>query len=331
MPAEAATATAETTSNLKQPPADPGKAASGKADADAGGSKEADKTPPASLAAGADKDEDVIQSQANWPEDWRERLAGKDEASLKALKRYQSPEGIWGKVRNLEKAVSNATPKKPDEDATPEEVAAWRTKVGLAESPEKLLASVKLPDGRTIGDDDKPLAASFAKAVWGDSTPEQFSRALSWYYDHQEEAVAQRIEQDEAYQVESRKALKEEWGPGEFKRNVNHLGTLFTDAPDGLFDYMMTARGNDGRLLGDNPNLIKFLVGKAFEISPQATITAGGQGGTSSVDDRLKEIRSWRDSPDYKLNQQYWDPKVQKEERDLIELQLKQKNRRQAA
>jgi hypothetical protein len=220
-------------------------------------------------------------------------------------------------------------PRKPDADATPEEVAEWRGKVGLAESPEKLMEAVKLPDGRMIGDDDKPIVESFVKAMWEDSSPQQVSKALGWYYEQLEDQMAARLEADETFQVESRKALKEEWGPGEFKRNINQIGTLFTDAPEGLFDRIMTARDAEGRVLGDNPEFIKFLTARAFELNPQATII-GGQGG-GSVADRLSQIRAMQTSSDHKVRDQYWSPAIQAEELQLIAAEQKMQSRTQRA
>lgn len=321
MPEDVTAASADVKPVVKEPPADTGKAPDGQKSAEGAKPNGEAKQPPKTVVEGAD-DPDVKVPQ-NWPDNWRELMAGDDKEALKQLARYQAPPGLWKKVRNLEKVVSSSAPKKPGDDATPEEITEWRGKVGLAETPEKLLEAVKLPDGRVIGDDDKPIVDSFVKTVWQDSTPAQVSKALGWYYDHLEERKAAELEADEAYHVENRKALKEEWGPGEYKRNIEgHLKGFFADAPDGLWDRVFSARDAVGRKLGDNPDLVKFLVAKAAELNPQATITSGGEGG-GSIASRRAEIRKMMlDNPS-----EYYKPEIQREELALIDAELKQKGR----
>lgn len=285
--------------------------------------KPAEDAKPALLAEGADDPE--VKVPQNYPDNWRELMAGNDKESLKQLARYQSPEGVWKKIKNLEKTLNDKTiPRKPADDAEPEVMAEYRKTVGLAESPEKLIESIKLADGRTIGENDKPLVEDFVKTVWQDMPPSQTNKVLDWYYAKQEQIAAQQFEADENFMVESRRSLKEEWGP-EFQRNTKQIGTLFKDAPEGVQEMILAARDPQGRVLGNNPEVVKFLSALAFELNPHPTMMHG-EGGGGSAADRLSEIRvMMTKDPD-----QYWSPKIQAEELSLIAAQRKQESRRAA-
>lgn len=282
-----------------------------------------EKSNVTTLAEGADDPE--VKVPQNYPDNWRELMAGNDKESLKQLARYQSPEGVWKKIKNLEKTLNDKMlPRKPPADAEPEVVAEYRKAVGLAESPEKLAESIKLSDGRTIGENDKLLVEDFVKTTWEDMSPAQASKVVDWYYKHQEDAVARQIEADENYLVESRRSLKEEWGP-EYQRNTKHIGTLFKDAPEGVQGMILAARDPKGMVLGNNPEVVKFLSALAHELNPNMTTMAGAGGGGSAAD-RLGEIQAMRETnPD-----KYWSQEIQAEELRLIEINTKQQSRKAA-
>src|ERR1044072_1974834 len=61
----------------------------------------------AALAEGADEP----AAPVDWPEDWRERLAGRDEAAPRELKRFGSPGGVWKKLLNQEKVIRSGAHK----------------------------------------------------------------------------------------------------------------------------------------------------------------------------------------------------------------------------
>ena len=213
---------------------------------------------------------------------------------------------------------------------TDEEKAAWRTEMGLPLKPEAMVEALKLPDGRILGEDDKPVAEAFAKQLFAaGGNQDTFNATLAWYYDQLEEAQASQSETDEGYQQESRVALKEEFGT-DFRRNINVVKTLFNDVPGaleegGLFHRIMSSRDAEGHVLGDNPDMIKFLVNLAYEVNPVARVTPAGQGsGGIDVGKRLTELVGMMGDPasDYWKRGPVGDA-IQKEYRDLVEVQNK--------
>ncbi|HET7409683.1 MAG TPA: hypothetical protein VFJ13_05740, partial [Paracoccaceae bacterium] len=221
------------------PPAKGGEAAPPKDDGKAG----------TILTDGGDADEGKAAAPADWPEDWRQRLAGDDKKALKRLERLGSPKDVMTAYRALERKVSSGELKTGlKEDATPEEVASWRRENGIPEKPEDY--DTTLPDGLVIGEDDKPLVGEFLTAMHAKNAhPETVKAALAAYYRIAETQQAAQIEADRGFRREAEDALRAEWGP-EYRPNVNAMGNFLDGAPAGLKERLLGARLADGKLLG---------------------------------------------------------------------------------
>lgn len=260
---------------------------------DAGGAA-AKSTAQDTLASGAAGDGEVT-TPADWPSDWRERIAGSNKDYLKELSRYDSPPGVWKKVKNLEKALSQRAVDKPrptDEEA--EELKAWRAEKGIPEAPEGYIEKLELANGKVLGELDKPVAEQFAKFAFENDIPKGITdKVINYQLEYVEGLQAQQAEQDETFRDESLTALKEEYG-ADYKRNINAISTLFTDAPEGLVDRIILGRTADGRKFGDDPEVVKWLVGIAKAANPAATLVPqGGGDSTKGLEQQIAEIESY--------------------------------------
>lgn len=302
--------------------------------ADPAAATSVEKTAATTAAAEKSAATETAAEQAAWTDKWREAIAGEDEAALKALRRFRDPTGLWNKIVNQEKVIRERTTKaqKPAEGATPEELAAWRAEVGLPAEAKGFIEALKLPDGRVLGDDDKPVAEAFAKAVLSaDPSPTGVYNAMvGEYFNQLEEARSAQIEADVESKVECLVALRKEFGSQkELDRAFKHIElAIFDDAPEGLAARLLQgARYADGRLLGNDPEFMSLLAGMARKAVPIDEVMPAGTAQVGAPS-RLAEIRKMRDSGDSK----YWnDPAVQREEMQLIDLELKNKSRGQKA
>lgn len=256
-----------------------------------------------------------------WPGDWRQKIAGEDQDLLKRLDRFSDPKAMWESYRALERKFSErqqgTVAKRPGPDATAEEMAEYRKSMGVPEKPEGYLENLKLPDGRILGDDDKPIATDFAAAMHeANAPPEIVNKALGWYYDYMEAQQAQQFEADEAFKYEATAALKEQWGV-EYKRNVGAIGMLFEAAPQGVKERLLTGRTADGNLIGNDPAVIQWLAQVAREMNPAAAVLPAANATPQGVESRISEIETIMRGPD---PQRYWkDERMQAEYRTLLE------------
>lgn len=250
-----------------------------------------------------------VQEKPYWPDDWREKAAqhysaGDEKAYKRELKRLQGvtdPAGMYGMYRELEsKFTSGGLIKKPGKDAKPEEVSEFHKAIGVPEKVEDYFKDLKLDNGAVLGDADKPLASAFAEAMHKAGTPAPaVQAALNWYFANQENQAAALDEFDDSFRKESEQQLKEEYGPA-LKRMTNSVAGLFAAAPGGtdlknegsLYARLMGGRTADGKLIGNDPDIVRWMVGLVREVNPAATVVEDGAGGGKSIDTEISEIET---------------------------------------
>jgi hypothetical protein len=289
----------------------------------------ADKT----VASGVEQKE----APAYWPKDWREKIAEHTSAGDRAvyerelarLQRMDSPYSVYGSFRNIENtwATKNFI-KLPGKEPKPEDVADFHKAIGVPEKPEDYFKDIKLENGAVIGEADRPIADAFAAAVHKvGAPPAVVNAAMNWYFQNQEKAAADLDERDDAFKRESNVTLKDEFGPA-FKRKTNAIGALFAKAPGGsdvkndkaLIARLMGGRTADGRLIGDDPDFVRFMVSLADEINPAASIVEDASAGGKGLDGEIADIEKYM-----KTNriEYFKDEKKQARYRQLLETRTK--------
>jgi hypothetical protein len=258
------------------------------------------KTDPAKAIAKTvldDPGDKVVAAPADWPEDWRTKLADGDEKAMKQLERYQSPKDVAKALREAQTKISKGTQAFAlPADATEEQVTAWRKENGIPEKPEGYLE--KLPSGLVVGEDDKPLVDTFLTDMHkANVKPEVVGAALDWYYRTQEESAAEQSREDVEFKKASEDALRSDWGP-EYRANINAISAFLDAAPSegdvSLKALLMGARLADGTPLGSNPMALRWLAGMANEANPAGFVSpATGATQIKSVTDEIGEIETF--------------------------------------
>jgi hypothetical protein len=285
------------------------------ADTKSGTGGAAGKSETKTIASGADAEEDDAAREAKaaadhkpaWPDDWREKLAQHMSAGDKAvykkelarLQRIADPAGVYGMYRELEgKFTSGGLIKVPGKDAKPEDVAAFHKALGVPEKPEDYFKDIKLDNGAVIGELDKPLVQSIAGELHKvGATPAVLSTMLNWYYKQQEDQAARLDEMDDTFRRETERALKDDLGPA-FKRQTNAIASLFATAPggtdvnneSGLFSRLMAGRMADGKIIGNDPDMVRFLISLVSEVNPAATVVEDGNQTGQSIETEIAAI-----------------------------------------
>ena len=254
-------------------------------------------------------------------------MAGEDKDYRKQLDRFDSPEAVARAYREAQKKISQgikAPSLKPD--ATPEEIAAYREAAGIP--AEASAYSLDVPNGTVFGEADKPFLDLFLGHVHGKNWSQtQVTDALEWYGQHQDNLAAQQQEKDDQFKAQAEDSLRQEWGP-EYRKNLNALQNLLAGAPDGLADKLLTGRTADGRLIGDDPTMLRFLTSLARDINPVATLMPAGQDNMKGVAGELAEMDAWMRSSDSDTRAKYWgNPKAQERYRELLTAQEKMNRR----
>lgn len=260
--------------------------------------------------------------------DWatlRADYAKGDEKVLKRLERYSSQEAVLDALIAAQNKIASGTLKQAlPKDATPEQLADWRTENGIPESPEKY--EVELEGGRTLGEADKPIVDDFLKQAHAQNmTPEQVSKTVSWYMAEQERQVEARHQMDAEHRAKAEETLRQEWG-SEFKLNNNMINGLLDMAPEGVKDQLLGARLADGTPLGNDPATLRFLANLAREVNPVATVVPGSGGNAmQAIESEMGDLEKMMGD----RKSEYWKgPKsatLQARYRDLVSVKQKAK------
>jgi hypothetical protein len=239
----------------------------------------------AELADGTD-DVDVDTPAPIWPEDWRSKMAGNDEAFLKTLNRYASPENFAKAYFELRRKFTSGEAKRAlSEDATPEQVAEWRKENGIPENAE----GYKIPEFKAVewSDEDREMIGGFVGKLHAVNAPQPIvDAALGWYAEHVIDQQEKIYQQDIGQQNELSDNLHQEWGP-EYRSNLSlaqrAAGGIFGDA-----NLLVEARAPDGRKLGNIPEVVKALAQLGRETYGDAAFVSGD--GRSTMHARKEEI-----------------------------------------
>lgn len=252
------------------------------------GAGEAPK-PSTLLNGGSEGDDRPVAAPADWPMDWRDRLAGGDEKALKKLERYKSPRDVANALFAADQKIRSGELRKPlADEPTDEEVAEYRKANGIPDKPDSYKIE-GLPKGFEFGDEDQPMLSSFLKAAHaGHMTPRDVNRVVGWYAASLKAQQAASEEADREYARSSEDALRAEWG-GDYRRTTQALNNYIAAMPDDIGYMIAGARGPDGRKLGDHPAIIKWFADLALEANPGATFVAG-DGSAKNMATRKAEI-----------------------------------------
>ena len=225
-----------------------------------------------------------------WPDGWRSLLAGDDQKALGQLDRFADPKAVWHSYKELQTRLSSGQVKQalPD-NPSPEQLAAYRKENGIPDAPEGY--ELTLDNGLTIGERDKPIVDHILAAAYEGNVPvAAVNKLVNAYYQAQEQLAADAAEEQAVIQQESQETLRAQWG-GEYITNMQVLKNMLSGLPDSIGDELLTAKLNDGSLLGNNAKAISALVNLARELNPIPTMVPGAIGNqVQSIDTEIKTI-----------------------------------------
>lgn len=262
---------------------------------------------PGAAPKGDDKgDEDV---------DWRRQIAGDDPAMLKRLSRYNTAKDALNALSQLQERISKGELRSSlPKNATPEQVAEWRKENDIPEAPDKY--ELKLREGLTIGDEDKPIIDGFLKRMHGhDLSNKTASQFVEAYYDMQEEITRQRHEMDGQARKDAEDGLRDLWA-GDFKVNRAIFENFANMIPTDVRDALLHGRAADGTPIGSSVPIINWMTTLARELSLTGTVAGSGTDTKASqIDSRIAEIERVMHTDRGRYN---GDEKMQAEYRDLL-------------
>lgn len=281
---------------------------------------------------------------ATFPDTWRELLAGEDKNALKDLGKYTDPSAVYKSLRSLQADISAGKLKAPaaplPENATAEQKTQWRMQQGLPDKAETYVEKIALGDGVVLSDSDKPLVGNFAQMAMDKGwSQQQFNDAVGWFYQAQDAVEQQRQENDGSYRTTAQTTLMTEWGPGDYKTNMNAVGSLLASMDNDVRTTVLAARTPDGRLVGDTPEFLKWAAAHIREFNPAATLISPSEGNIpkaiQSEMANIEAVLAKANSGDREAHRQYYGadgkPGLDARWRELYAAQQQMEQRKGAA
>jgi hypothetical protein len=229
-----------------------------------------------------------------FPESWRQLIAGDNADHLKTLERFQSPKALYDSYGALRQKMAAGQLKEITpfpEKGSDEEKNNWRAANGVPLTQEEYGKALRLPQGVALGEDDKPTVESFAQAAHAAHMPPAlFNATVGWFLQEKGNRASARAEKDSTQSIETEDALRAEW-QNDYRGNINRITSFLDGAPKGVKDMVMNARYNDGTALMNHPDTLRWLVDLARQTNPAGVVLPGSGGNIGqSIADELKAI-----------------------------------------
>ena len=222
--------------------------------------------------------------------DWREHIT--DTKLRDHAGKFTSVLDLVGKHYELRQVLSTAIKPLP-ENATEEQLGAYRKATGVPETAEKY--DLPTPEGRDATEADTAFRGAVSEVFHKFNIPAGAAKGLSeWWNDFVTQGEKAQIEADKTHAAETETALKAEWPGKEFERNKAIANAAASKLFGDDIDDVRKLETKDGRFVLDNAAFIKMLAGVGREMEEGrlgSVMTDGDRDGLQSqVDDLEKQI-----------------------------------------
>jgi hypothetical protein len=229
-----------------------------------------------------------------WGDDWRAGLSRGDDARLKRLERYATPDAVADALFSAQDRIraGGRAPALAD-DATPEEIAAYRKLVGIPDKADGY--GLAFPESLKPSEADTAGLAAFQEYMHAKHIPPAAAKAAFDFYTQSSEAGrAKAAEAAQEINLQNVAELRKEYPGREFKRNMTiaeeFLGRHFEGSEEAL-DAVLGATLPSGVTIKNYAPFIKGLVAMARSYADDEALIGGdGGGGGKSMDDEYKEL-----------------------------------------
>ena len=227
---------------------------------------------------------------------WQTQYLSEDLQGNDTLSKFKDVSSLGNSYVELQKLVGSRV-KVPTDDSTEEDVNSFYNQIGRPESPEKY--SIDLPS------DSYPqeVIQSFLKEAHASGlTNKQAQAAINFYNTIETDG---QINSDAAMQqakVDAESALKKEWGPSEYAKELAVSRRAFNRFADDDLKAFVNETG-----VTNNVAMIKFLnrIGKAFSEPDMGG--AGKDSGSIDGDSAKIEISAMLKDKTHKYNEALFD------------------------
>jgi hypothetical protein len=283
---------------------------------DDGQDKAANEDQKTATALDLVEDDKPIATPVDWPDDWRDKIAGDDASALKRLGRFKAPGDIFKSFLAAEAKIKSGKDPipAPDGEKDPEALKEWRADNGIPDDPSGYELSEDVQ--KLLTDDDKPVLQNFTEFAHGKNLPPAFVEAgAAWYVAEQERVFTARAEADKEQAQDAQDELRQEYGQ-EFRANTTMAKRFAEEITPGV--NWFEARLDDGRKLGNIPDFVRALAKLGSQEYGDVAF-AGGEAAKATADRKAEIEKIMREDMKAYDN----DPAIKKEYFDILQAEEK--------
>lgn len=229
-----------------------------------------------------------------WPEDWYDKVSGKDDAKSKWTRRFSSPETLINTAYDLNNRLKTGALRATlPENASEAEVAAFRKSWGIPEKADGYGIELPKIEGHEWSDSDKAdLSAFLGKMHEHHAPPNVVKAMIDGWSEMQSKARGQLLEAAMETTVQRRTELRTEFGK-EFDRNVKLANADMTSiiGAEGAKELASLTLA-DGTRLGDYPVFVRYAVEAARRGADDSTLAVpdiNTGSGAGSLADQIRQ------------------------------------------
>jgi hypothetical protein len=236
------------------------------------------------------------------------------EAKMNLAKRYTSEEAVLQALRDAQlKFTSGQVKTKKPDNATPEQLSAWRAENGIPDAPDKY--DLKLDAGMVISKEDKAMLAPILTAMHGvDAPPEAVSAGVKAYFDMREQEIVAMVNDNAKAEKETKIQLTELWGARDTAQNYDGINFMIQQAGQDVLQALHNATDVDGIKIMNKPAVLTFFAKMAREGGFVGSTPTGGDFGAAAQGDKDRLTEMLAKDPD----KYYADPKNAERLRDIL-------------
>ncbi len=223
--------------------------------------------------------------------DWREGI--EDDKLRDFAGRFTTPGDLAKTALEFRQKLSNAVVL-PGKDASDDEVAEFRAKLGVPKSPYDYEVELPddLPDGLVPTDEDVARIESFFQAMHkAGATPATVQTAIDWYYEGLQVAVARANAEVVQARQASEATLRREWG-ADYDRNLEMAKRAVAEFGGAEFAALLDGFVVDGVAVGDRPEFVSVFAAVGRSMG-ESGIHMGMDGAAQpAAEEQLKDLTS---------------------------------------
>lgn len=243
-------------------------------------------------AASEGKDASEGEGGEKAPEgNWRDAI--KDPGARKFAEDSADLDHLAKRAMDMRKRLSSSI-SKPGENASEEEVAAYRKALGVPDKPEAY-EFPDLPEGVDLTDDIKASRETWAGRFHALGISSDQAKALAKMVNDDDLAAQQAIlDQDKAYSEEQEALLKKDWPGQEYEKNKAVANRAFEELASRAgvsIDDLKQIETKSGRFLMDDADMVRLFAALGREMGESRLGSVLSASDREQTEGRIAEVR----------------------------------------